>query len=389
MGSYPSNMPDYKSLHTRLIHAGAISPRVAGALVTPTFQSATYEMEEGRAYDDIRYARLSTTPSHEVLARRLAAIEGTEAAMVSASGMAAISGVLLGLLQGGDHVIAQDTVYGGTASLLERHLPVWGIQHARVDAARPETWEAALTPASKLFWVEGVSNPLMGVAELEAVVAFCRAHGLISVIDNTFLSPYNLRPAELGFDLVVHSATKYLNGHGDVIAGVVAGPEALVRRVLHAQNHLGGSLDAHACFLLERGLKTLALRVARQNDSALAVATALSVHAAIARVRYPGLPDHPGHAIAARLFTGFGGMLAFETRDDRVAVRFLERVRLATNAPSLGGVETLVVSPAKSSHAGLSSEARAAAGIRDGLIRVSIGLEDPGEILEDFTAALG
>jgi len=382
-------MARYRTLDTRLVHAGTPEPRVGGAVVTPIFQSSTYEMDGAAEYDAIRYLRLSTTPTHAALTARLAAIEGAEAALVCASGMAAISVTLLGLLSAGDHLLAQDQVYGGTASLLGEDLPRLGIAVTRVNATRPDAWAAALRPETRLFYVEGLTNPLLEVTVVAAVAAFCREHGLLAVIDNTFLSPVNLRPLEHGFHLVLHSATKYLNGHSDLVAGAVAGSAELVARVLHAQNHLGGSLDAHACFLLDRGLKTLALRVRRQNQTALALARALAGHPAVRRVRYPGLPEHPGHARAAELFDGFGGMLAFEAASARAAERFLDAVQLAVHAPSLGGVETLVVRPSRSSHAGLSPEARAALGITDATIRVSVGLEDPDELIEDFGAALG
>lgn len=377
-----------RTLDTLLVHAGTPSPRPGGAVVSPIYQSANYLQDDAETYGSIRYMRLSNTPSHGVLAARMAAITGGADALLSTSGMAAISATLLGLLSSGDHVLVQRNVYGGTRTLLQRDCARMGITHTDVDASAPDTWAAALQPSTRLFYVESVSNPLMQVPELRAVLAFARAHGLLAVIDNTFLSPVNLRPLELGFDLVVHSATKYLNGHSDLVAGVVAGSAELVDTVRHAQAHLGGSLDAHACFLLERGLKTLALRVRRQNDSALRLATALSRHPAIAEVHYPGLPDDPGHRVASELFAGYGGMFALRTRDAAAAERFLSAVRIPLHAASLGGVETLVVRPSRSSHLGMSPGDRAACGIDDALVRVSVGIEDPDELEADLTGAL-
>lgn len=382
-------MTRYRTVDTRAIHSGALDPRPGGAVVTPIFQSANYLMAQEDAYDAVRYLRLSNSPNHHVLAARLAALEGAEEALVTASGMAAIAGALLTFLSSGDHVIVAANLYGGTATFVEHDLPRWGVSHTAIDPTRPDTWAAALRPTTRAIYVEGVSNPLLTVAAHPEVTRFAREHGLLALIDNTFPSPVNFRPVEHGYDLVLHSATKYLNGHSDIVAGVVAGKKALVDRVRKQMNHLGGSLDAHAAFLLERGLKTLAVRVRRQNESAGHVARFLAAHPAVRAVRYPGLPDDPGHAVAKRLFDGFGGMLSFEARDAATALRFVDGVNIAVHAASLGSVESLVVRPSRSSHLGMSAEARAALGITDALVRVSVGLEDPDELCEDFARALG
>lgn len=374
------------ALATRLVHAGA-SP-VEGAVVGPIFQSANYLQDHAETYGDVRYLRLSNGPQHRALHAKLAAIEEADAALAFASGMAAIGTTLLALLRPGDHVLVQANVYGGTASLLDEDLRVLGVEHTRVDAARPESWAAARTPRTRAFYVETISNPLLDVPDLAAVRDFCRTHGLLSLIDNTFASPVNFRPIPFGFDLVLHSATKYLNGHSDICAGVVAGSAALVGRVRRAQNHLGGSLDPHAAFLLDRGLKTLHLRVERQNATALRLARALAEHPAVAEVRYPGLPDDPAHARAKAALSGFGGMVAFRARDAATAERFLERVTIPLHAASLGGVETLVVRPSRSSHLGLAPAEREALGIDDALVRVSVGVEDPDDLIDDLARAL-
>ena len=242
-------------VETMLIHAGEPRPRPNGAVTMPVFQSATYELAGETGYHDLQYIRLSNTPNHTALAGKLAALEGTEAALVTASGMAAISTTFLSLLAAGDHVIAHDGLYGGTYDLLATDLPKLGITCSFVDANRPETWEAALTPNTRAFYVETITNPLVRVVALDEVARFAKAHGLVSLIDNTIATPINFRPAEHGFDLVLHSATKYLNGHSDLVAGVVAGSRSRVDAVKHKLDHLGGALDPHACFLLHRGFK--------------------------------------------------------------------------------------------------------------------------------------
>jgi cystathionine beta-lyase/cystathionine gamma-synthase len=243
-------------------------------------------------------------------------------------------------------------------------------------------------PETRLVYVESISNPLMQVADLEAVVAFAQRHGLLTLIDSTFATPVNFRPLEIGFDLVLHSATKYLNGHSDIVAGAVMGSEELVGKVKHLQLHLGAALDPHACFLLERGLKTLVLRVERQNTNALALARFLAGHPEVERVRYPGLTDDPGHGIASRLFTGYGGMMSFYTRDAGSAERFLARLKIPMHAASLGGAESLIVRPSRSSHLGMPEQDRERLGITDNLIRVSVGIENIDELIEDFDQAL-
>lgn len=376
-----------RALDTLAVHAGTPEPRIAGAVVTPIFQSANFLQADPDTYEAVTYARLSNTPGHQALFAKLAALEGAEAALALASGMAAITSALLSVLSAGDHLLIQRNVYGGTRTFLDHEAPRLGITHTRVDSTRPDTWAAALRPNTRLFYVEGISNPLLDVTDLPAVVAFARAHGLVAVIDNTFLSPVNYRPLEHGFDLVLHSATKYLNGHSDLVAGAVAGSRERVNRVQALANHLGGSLDAHACFLLERGVKTIGLRVRHQQATALRLATALRDHPAITRVRYPGLPDDPGHG-RTRDFAGCGGMLSFLLRDPTHVSKFLNSLTLVVHAASLGGVESLVVQPARSTHLGLTQAERDEEGIPDSLIRVSVGIEDADDLIADVLGAL-
>ena len=304
--------------------------------------------------------------------------------------MAAISTTLLSVLSTGDHLLAQDCLYGGTHDFVTKDLRTFGISYDFIDADDPESWEKKLKPNTKAVYVETITNPTMQVADHKAIVEFAKSHSLVTLIDNTFASPINFRPSEWGFDLSLHSCTKYLNGHSDIVAGAVIGRAELVDRVKHKLDHLGGSLDPHACFLLHRGIKTLGVRVRYQNESALKIAKFLQGHSAIQKVNYPGLDTHPQHARARELFDGFGGMLSFELKGGAAAAQqFMKRTTLPIIAPSLGGVETLLTLPSKTSHSGMSPEDRNALGISDGLIRMSVGIEATEDIIEDFQQALG
>jgi len=377
------------SIDTKVIHAGEPTPRIAGAVSMPIFQTAMFEYSGEKTYDQIRYIRLNNTPNHLALHAKLAALENAEAALVAASGMAAITTSMLTILSAGDHLLIQDCLYGGTHDFVTRDLASFGIHYSFIDADQPASWLEQLRPTTKAIYVEAMTNPLLQVADLEAAVRFAREHGLVSMIDNTFPSPVNFRPCEWGFDLSLHSATKYLNGHSDIVAGAVIGRATLVESITHKLNHLGGTLDPHAAFLLHRGLKTLAVRMRQHNESALRIARLLEEHPAVRRVNYPGLKSHPRHERACKLFGGFSGMLSFELRGGlQAAELFMKAVRLPVIAPSLGGVETLVTLPATTSHSGMSPEDRRRLGISDGLIRVSIGIESTDDLLEDFSRAL-
>jgi cystathionine beta-lyase/cystathionine gamma-synthase len=379
----------FKHLETKVVRSGEPSPRIEGAVAMPIFQSAMFEYAGETSYHDLKYIRLNNTPTHVALHAKLAAIENGEAALVAASGMAAISTTLLTVLKPGEHLLAQNCLYGGTHGFLTTEFAQLGIETDFIDADDPESWQQLIRPTTRAIYVESLTNPLLQVADLEAVVRFARAHGLVSMIDNTFTSPVNFRPLERGFDLSLHSCTKYLNGHSDVVAGAVIGSATWIDRITHRLNHLGGSLDPHACFLLDRGLKTLVVRVRHQNESALQIAQRLERHPAIARVNYAGLESHPRHQRARSLFAGFSGMLSFELRGGADAAdRFIKQTTLPIIAPSLGGPETLLTRPSLTSHAGMNPEERRQLGISDGLIRMSVGLEAPEEIIEDLLLAL-
>lgn len=380
---------EYRDIETKLIHAGEPEPPIKGAVTMPIFQSSTYEYAGEESYHDLKYIRLNNTPNHIALHQKLAALENAEAALVTASGMAAISTTLLTVLSSGDHLLAQDRLYGGTHDFLTHDFAEYGITYDFIDADDPASWDAKLQPNTKAILVETMTNPLLQVADLEAVVEFAKTHNLVSMIDNTFASSMNFRPPEWGFDLSLHSCTKYLNGHTDIVAGAIIGKSDLIERIIRKLNHLGGSLDPHACFLLHRGLKTLAVRLRYQNESALRIARFLENHPAVSKVNYPGLESHPRHDRAKRLFDGFSGMLSFELKGDvEAAERFMNKATLPFIAPSLGGIETLVTRPVTTSHSGLSPEDRQAQGITDSLIRMSVGIESTDDLIRDFEQAL-
>ncbi|UCF85368.1 MAG: aminotransferase class I/II-fold pyridoxal phosphate-dependent enzyme [Desulfobacteraceae bacterium] len=379
----------YNHIETKLVHAGEPEPRIAGAVSMPIFQSSTFEYAGASSYHDLKYIRLNNTPNHTVLHQKLAALESAEAALVTASGMAAISTTLLTILSSGDHLLAQKCLYGGTHDFLTKDLPKFGISFDFIDDNKPGSWKNDLRPNTKAIFVETMTNPLLEVIDLKAVVEFAEAHRLVSLIDNTFASPINFRPPEWGFDLSLHSCTKYLNGHSDIVAGAIIGSTDKIEEITHKLNHLGGSLDPHACFLLERGIKTLAVRMKYQNDSAHKIAQFLETHPAINKVNYPGLESHPEHQRARELFDGFSGMLSFELKGGvEEADRFIQNTTLPISAPSLGGIETLITRPVTTSHAGVSPEDRKRLGISDSLIRLSVGLEATEDLIDDFDQAL-
>jgi cystathionine beta-lyase/cystathionine gamma-synthase len=348
-----------------------------------------FEYAGETSYHDLGYIRLNNTPNHKALHAKLAALESAEAALITASGMAAISTTLLTVLKAGDHLLAQSTLYGGTQDLITHDFPKLGIAVDLIDADDASSWRAQLRPNTKAIYVEAMTNPLLSVADLEGAVAFARANNIVSIIDNTFATPVNFRPIELGFDLSLHSATKYLNGHADIVGGAIAGRAETIQRITHRMNHLGGCMDPHAAFLLNRGLMTLALRIRHQNESTLRIAKYLESHRAVAKVNYAGLESHPRHARARKLFTGFSGVLSFELRGSaEQADQFMRKVTIPVVAPSLGGIRSLITRPAVTSHAGLSREERLQAGISDGLIRLSVGIEDSDDLIEDLEQAL-
>lgn len=372
-------------LENLIAHGGRGEETPRGAVVPPIYQTAMYRTG---ADGPLRYVRYGNTPDQERVAGLVAEMEGAEEGLATASGMAAISTALLGVLSEGDRLLAQRALYGGTRSLLDA-LPDFGIGVDLVDGSDPRSWASALRPDTRLLYLETISNPLLRVPALEEAPSFCEEHGLVSVVDNTFATPVNYRAGAAGFDLVVHSATKYLNGHSDLVAGVVAGRTDLVEAARRRLRQLGAPLDPHACFLLRRGMQTLVLRMERHNATAARLARTLEDHPAIGRVHHPGLASHPDHERAAGQLEGFGGMLSFEPAGGAdVARRLLEELEVPVTAPSLGGVESLVTRPVTTSHASMPPEEREAAGITEALVRLSVGIEAPDRLEADLLEGL-
>ena len=368
---------------TLCIHAGTYHDERTGGACSPLFPSTAFAFPNPA--NENFYPRYFNTPNQRVIEAKLAALEGGEAAVVFGSGMAAITTLLFAHLKPGDHAVFQPDLYGGTFQFVQE-LTRFGV--AISFARTAEEFAASVRPETKVLYVESPTNPLLRLIDLAAIGRLGRERGILTVVDNTFATPINQNPLALGLDAVVHSATKYLNGHSDLNAGVVVASKEIVGRTReYAVNH-GGMLDAHACFLLERGMKTLALRVKQHNENAQRLAEFLMNYPAVEAVHYPGLPCHSDHALAARQMRGFGGMLSFELRDPGQVDAVLAGFHLVMPALSLGGVESLVCVPSRTSHRKLSAEERVRAGISDGLIRVSVGIEDIEDLLQDFTCAL-
>jgi cystathionine beta-lyase/cystathionine gamma-synthase len=378
-----------QNIGTQVVHAGEPSPRLEGAVSIPIFQSSVFETAGEADYHDIKYIRLGNTPNHHAVQAKLAALENGASAVVTASGMGAITTTILALVAGGQHLLTQSSLYAGLPNFLDHEAARFGISYDTIDIDKPETWEAMLRPTTKVIYIETLANPLLRVPDFNAVTEFAKKYSLISIIDNTFATPINFRPLERGFDLCVHSCTKYLNGHSDLVAGAVIGKEELIKKIYHSVVRLGPSLNPISCFLLHRALKTLAVRVRQQNSNALAVAEFLEKQPGVSKVYYPGLKSHQDHERACHYFDGFGGMLSFELAGGPSAVqRLYEHLKLPVVAPSLGGVETSITSPAATSHYCISKELREMMGVTDSLLRLSVGIEDVSEIVADFANAL-
>ena len=374
------------SKETECVHSGSIMDTITCGLNTPIHTSSSFAYLE--TAENV-YPRYFNTPNQLALVEKLCALENGEAGLIFSSGMAAISSVLFALLSSGDHAVLQRDIYGGTHHYVTADFNRFGIQHTFVDNL-PEAIDAAIRSNTKLIYIETPSNPLLLITDIAAVADIAQRNGIITVIDNTFATPINQNPIDLGMDIVIHSGTKYLGGHSDICCGVCIGREDLITSVKSTAANFGGSLNAMTCYLLERSLKTLALRVAKQNRNAQSIAKNLQSHPGIKRVFYPGLPDHPDHAIAASQMIGFGGMLSFELKADGAGPQqFLKRLKLITPALSLGGVESIICAPAATSHAKLTPQERAELGIADGLLRFSVGIENPDDILDDIFQALG
>jgi cystathionine beta-lyase/cystathionine gamma-synthase len=372
---------------TICIHAGQEPDPATGAIITPIYQTSTYVQESLGRHKGHEYARTSN-PTRSALEANVAALERGRAGFAFASGMAAI-GAIMSLLKAGDHVVVTDNTYGGTYRLFERVLTRSGLSFTYVDTGDEDAVAAAVTPATRMIFVETPTNPILGLTDIERVAALAHARDLRLVVDNTFASPYLQQPITLGADLVVHSTTKYLNGHSDSVGGiVVAAREDDVEWLKFVQNAAGAILGPFDAWLVLRGTKTLAVRMSQHNANGLALAQFLALHPKVRRVLYPGLPSHPQHTLATRQMNGYGGMLAFDVGTLDAARRVLERVRIIALAESLGGVESLISHPATMTHASVPAERRTALGITDSLLRISAGIEDIGDLCADLEEAL-
>lgn len=379
---------------TRAVHEG--THHADGAVNTPVYLSSTYKLDEERyagwaagAQHTLLYSRLSSVNS-EVVSKKIASLEGAEDGEMFSSGMGAITTVLLGLLSRGDHVIASPDVYGGTYGLMTEDLPRFGIEVTLADIRDPSSFEAAIKQNTKMLYSETLTNPNLKVCDLPEIARIAKAHNLISVVDNTFVSPWATRPIEMGHDLVIHSTTKYLNGHSDHIGGAVVGSKDLIAQVFAKKIHFGTSPDPHACFLLERGIRTLHTRMPLHASNAATLAERLESHPSIDRVVHPSLSSHPDYEIAKRVLPNGTGMLGFVVKGgDSAAMTFMSRLKIIFEATSLGGVESLIEVPATSSHMAVPEEVRIAAGISPGFVRMSVGIEDVEDIWNDIQQALG
>jgi cystathionine beta-lyase/cystathionine gamma-synthase len=376
------------SLSTLAIHGGAETRHAGDPVVAPLVQSVNYVQEVGTGAG-LKYTRYGNTPNAERVQKRIAMLEGAEASLVLSSGMGATACAMLALLRPGDHLLASAFIYGGTHRLFTEEFTRHGIDVTLVDPLEHRAWRRKLRKETRALFVESPVNPTCRVLDLKPISYLAKEAGLALVVDSTFASPVNFRPIEHGADVVIHSATKYLNGHHDVLSGVVAGTESYIQEVLQKEMVWGQTPDPFALWLLERGLKTIDVRVRRQNENALRIAQWCSERKEIKRVHYPGLPSHPDHKIARATLDGFGGMLAIElSGGGRATDKFLRRLKLVTHAASLGGVDSLVCEPRYTSHAAMTSEARAAIGIPDGFLRLSIGIEDADDLIADIEQAL-
>lgn len=380
---------DQKSLkfETLAIHAGERPESTYGAISVPIYQTSTFVFEEvgkTRGYD---YSR-TANPTRKVLEETIARLEGGKAGFACATGMAAET-TILHLLKAGDHVVSGDDIYGGTYRLFRKVMSDFGLEFTLLRLDSRATLEAAIRPNTRMLWLETPSNPLLNIVDIEMAVAVAREHRLLTVLDNTFATPYFLRPIEYGVDLVVHSTTKYLNGHCDVVGGaIVTTTDELTERVQFRLNAMGTCASPFDSWLVLRGIETLPVRMQRHQENALAIAGYLVAHPGVKKVFYPGLPSHPGHEIARRQMKGFGGVVSFELKDGAGAARFLKNLKIFALAESLGGVSSLAAHPATMTHASMPPEHQAKVGITEGLVRLSVGLENIQDLTDDLDQAL-
>lgn len=372
-----------KQFETQCVHEGQLKDTLYKGAISPLYMATAYSYEETD-----RYPRYFNTPNQVGLAKKIAALEGAEAGLIFGSGMAAISTALLAFLKKGDHVVLQNDLYGGTTNLVVEHFENYGIDYAFAQGLAAEDFEAKIQENTKVIYVETPSNPLMKLVDLAAIARLAKKHDLVSMIDNTFASPVNQNPIAFGIDVVLHSATKYLGGHSDILAGAAACSAAHMEKIFAVAKSLGGNLSELSIWLLERSIKTLSIRVKQQNENALALAHYLEAHPAVEKVHYPGLPSHPDHALAKKQMRGYTGMMSFELKANVHRTTFEKALALIQPVVSLAGVESTITIPAITSHKLLSPAARAEQGITDQMVRFSVGIEHLDDLKNDLNQAL-
>ena len=378
-------MKKINGVGTKCVHSGdLIDDRFKGA-TSPIFPSTAYDFID---VEDDKYPRYFNTPNQLALSKKIADLENCEAALLFGSGIAAIFTSLFSFLKSEDHVIFQGSIYGGTLNLVIKEFKKFNIEYSLVDSFDIKEYEMEIKENTKIIFIESPSNPLLKVIDLQAISNLSKKNNLISIIDNTFSSPINQNPSDFGIDIIIHSATKYLGGHSDILAGALASTKSNIDKIIESSINYGGNLSEYTVWLLERSIKTLSLRVNKQNENALKVAEYLSNHEKVNAVHYPGLKTHPDYELSSKQMKGFGGMLSFELSNLEEAVLFTRKIKLIKSAMSLGGVESTICSPSLTSHSKISKEERENLGIFDGLLRFSVGIEDHNDIINDLKQAL-
>ncbi len=374
-----------KGINTICTHVGELEDKEFKGAVSPLYMSTSYAFED---VETKRYPRYFNTPNQVALAKKMAALEHGEASLIFSSGMAAVSTALMAFLESGNHVVFQDALYGGTSNLANEEFKKYGIEYTFAEDASVEALESCIQENTKVIYIETPSNPLLKITDMEGVAKLAKKHGLVSMIDNTFASPVNQNPIDFGLDIVIHSATKYMGGHSDILAGTVISSEEYIDRIFQLGKNLGGSLSDYTVWLLERSLKTMGIRVKTQNENAMKLAEFLNNHSEVKSVYYPGLKDHPDHELATRQMLGYGGMLSFELKEGVNASAFMKELKLIKPSMSLAGVESTVLLPSQTSHGLLSEEQREKQGISDNLMRFSVGIEEVEDLMEDLSQAI-
>ncbi len=372
-------------INTICTHVGEVVDQQFKGAVSPIYVSTSYEFD---GVDIKRYPRYFNTPNQEFLAKKIAALEHTESALFFGSGMAALSALFLTFLRSGDHLVVQNTLYGGASHFIREELPKYGIEFTFTDGYSVSDFEAAIKPNTKLIHIETPSNPLLTITDIKGIAKLGKAHHILTSIDNTFASPINQNPIDFGIDVIMHSATKYLGGHSDILAGALAASNELIGEIWHVAKNFGGNLSDYTVWMLERSMKTLALRVKAQTKNAKKLAKYLEKHPDVKAVYYPGLKSHPQYELAKSQMHGFGAMMSFELQDGLDALKFQKHLELIKSSMSLAGVESTVLSPYLTSHALLSQEERDAIGISDQLIRFSVGIETKKDLIADIEQAI-